>query len=65
MIIGTVQDVVLRLVMLCVCVCRVCVDRYALTVQLCILVSSFAGNGSLDVGVDESFAPTAPIEAAE
>ena len=24
---------------------------------LCILVGSFAGNGSLDVGVDESFAP--------
>ena len=25
---------------------------------LCILVGSFAGNGSLEVGVDESFAPT-------
>ena len=32
---------------------------------LCILVGSFAGNGSLDVGVDESFAPTAPIEVTE
>ena len=32
---------------------------------LCIVVGSFAGNGSLDVGVDESFAPTAPIEAAQ
>ena len=34
---------------------------------LCILVGSFSGSGTLDVGVDESFAPTAaaPFEAAE
>ena len=33
---------------------------------LCILVGSFSGSGTLDVGVDESFAPTAaPIEAME
>ena len=34
---------------------------------LCILVGSFAGNGSLDVGIDESLAPTptAPVGATE
>ena len=34
---------------------------------LCILVGSFAGNGSLEVVVDEIFAPTpaAPVEATE
>ena len=34
---------------------------------LCIVVGSFSGNSSLDVGIDESLAPmpTTPVEATE
>ena len=38
----------------------------AALVVLCIFVGSFSGKGTLDVGVDESFAPTAaPVEAMD